>query len=270
MIARNAVFVLAEKDCLLFVLFYPLFPQNIVVIMFAIVFDKGKCILTRRNARIFRTEKVIIKLLQNSAVIYFFIQSLVILFTDIYIFAAKRIEEFRFNVNLIVVLEYLFRRLTHKVCFELFKFFLNAVSDKFFVTRCFHGNRLVFNFRRILAQFRVGNIFSQCLINVVVIPTVIFEKNIQRETLMIPFKKRLYKRFRFFARHILAVKHTVYRYSFFIKSVRNRICVHSVKVTHIFVHDFARAFDNVVPSGQIRFSPFGRNKRFPSGLFNTV
>ena len=134
-IVRNAVFVLAEKDCLLFVLFYPLFPQNIVMIMFAIVFDKGKCVLPRRNARIFRTEKVVVKLLQNSAVIHFCIQSLVILFTDIYIFAAKRIKEFRFDVNLIVVLENLFRRLPHKICFELFKFFLNAVYYKFFVIR---------------------------------------------------------------------------------------------------------------------------------------
>ena len=127
-----------------------------------------------------------------------------------------------------------------------------------------------FGVRRIVAQFRVGNVFNQRFINVAIIPPVVSKQNIQRETLMIPFEKRLYKRFRFFARRILAVKHTVYRYPFFIKSVRNRICVHSVKITHFFVHDFTRAFDNVVPSGQIRFTPFGRNKRLPCGLFNTV
>ena len=112
--------------------------------MLAIIFDEENCILARRNARILRTYKVVVKLLQNSAVIHFFVQSPVIFLTEIVIFAAKRIEEFRFNVNLVVALENIFRRLTHKSCFELFKFFLDAVYYKLFVIRRFHGNRLVY------------------------------------------------------------------------------------------------------------------------------
>ena len=321
--------------------------------MFAIIFDEENCIFARRNACILRTYKVVVKLLQNSAVIHFFIQSPVIFLTEIVIFAAKSIEEFRFNMNFIVALKNFFRRLIHLACLELVELLFHAVSDKFFVIRRFLGNKLVnrliarlFQFffeirynlffgkivipliirigivalvkirifkRRfqiaynvvktsfvlavdhikpiyfvellvyklvkvyfihnvygIIFQFHVRNISRQRRINTVVIPPVRRKQNIQRETLMIPFKKRLYKRFRFFARRILSVKHTVYRYPFFIKSVRNRIRVHSVKVTHFFVHNFARTFDNVVPSGQIRFTTFGRNKRFPSGLFNTV
>ena len=103
--------------------------------MLAIIFDEENCIFARIHACILRTCKVVVKLLQNSAVIHFFIQSPVIFFTDIYIFAAKRIKEFRFDVNLIVVLENLFRRLSHKICFELFKFLFNAFSYKFFVIR---------------------------------------------------------------------------------------------------------------------------------------
>ena len=68
----------------------------------------------------------------------------IIFLTEIFIFAAKRIEEFRFNMNLVVALENLFRRLTHKICFELFKFFLDAVYYKLFLIRRFHGNRLVY------------------------------------------------------------------------------------------------------------------------------
>ena len=117
------------------ILFAEILFHNVRMIMLAIIFDEENCILARRNARILRTYKVVVKLLQNSAVIHFCIQSLVILFTDIYIFAAKRIKEFRFDVNLIVVLENLFRRLTHKICFELFKFFFDTVYYKLFVIR---------------------------------------------------------------------------------------------------------------------------------------
>ena len=112
--------------------------------MLAIIFDEENCIFARIHACILRTCKVVVKLLQNSAVIHFFIQSPVIFLTEIVIFAAKRIEDFRFDVNLIVVLENLLSRLTHKICFELFKFFLDAVYYKLFVIRRFHGNRLVY------------------------------------------------------------------------------------------------------------------------------
>ena len=109
--------------------------HNVRMIVFAIIFDEENCILARIHARILRTYKVVVKLLQNSAVIHFFIQSPVIFLTEIFILAAKRIEEFRFNVNLVVALENFFRRLTHKICFELFKFFFDTVYYKLFVIR---------------------------------------------------------------------------------------------------------------------------------------
>ena len=141
-IVVSRIFFVCSEICK--ILFAEILFHNVRMIMLAIIFDEENCILSRIHARILRTYKVVVKLLQNSAVIHFFIQSLVIFFTDIYIFAAKRIEEFRFNVNLVVVLENLFRRLTHKICFELFKFFLDAVYYKLFVIRRFHGNRLVY------------------------------------------------------------------------------------------------------------------------------
>ena len=126
------------------ILFAEILFHNVRMIMLAIIFDEENCIFARIHACILRTCKVVVKLLQNSAVIHFFIQSPVIFLTEIVIFAAKRIEEFRFNMNLVVALENLFRRLTHKICFELFKFFFDTVYYKLFVIRRFHGNRLVY------------------------------------------------------------------------------------------------------------------------------